>query len=181
MEKDHLKIFIDENRHEFDSDKAPDTVWEKLASQLQYDDPSVNPKNKFPVLYFVSGIAATLLLMITALIGYQIGIRNNNYPENNQVYRSYTLKEKDYLQEINHKMDLLEMNSLDPSIQNDLLELDAVYQELKAELLENRNGNTAQIIDALIKNYNTKIEILEIILEKQIEGKKEEEDEGLQI
>lgn len=180
MEKDDLKIFIDQNRNEFDSEKAPDRVWEKLASQLHYDDPTVNPKNRFPVLYFVSGVAATLLVLITALVGYQIGIRNNSYPENNQAYQSYTLKEKDYLQEINHKMDLLEMNSLDPSIQNDLLELDAVYQELKAELLENQYGNTAQVIDALIKNYNTKIEILEIILKKQLEGKKEE-DEGLQI
>lgn len=180
MENDKLKEFIDQNRLDFESEKAPDKMWSKISAQLSREDSSINNSKK-PLWYFISGIAASLLMLITAMVGYQIGVRNNHSVENTPTYQDYAAKEQIYLQEISDKMSLLKSNPLDNSIQHDLLELDAVYQELKAELLENQNGNSNQIIDALIKNYNTKIDILELILEKQSEGKKAVEDEGLKI
>jgi hypothetical protein len=180
MENDKLKSFIDQHRPDFDTEKAPDIIWTKLSDNLSKAG-SNRRLIKKPIWYFISGVAATLLLLVVALVGYQIGISNLRGFGDNQAIQEYAAKEKVYLQEISDKMQFLQSNQLDNSIQNDLIELDAVYQELKAELLENKHGNSGLILDALIKNYQTKIDILQMILEKQVEGKKEEDNEGFKI
>ena len=54
----------------------------------------------------------------------------------------------------------------DGFVRADFQELDAIYEELKQELEKAPAGNEEQVIQAMINNYQTKIEILERVLEK---------------
>ncbi|MDV7393244.1 hypothetical protein RZS08_17865, partial [Arthrospira platensis SPKY1] len=51
-------------------------------------------------------------------------------------------------------------------VQPDLLQLDEFYQELQLELDRAPKGSEEQIIQAMIRNHQIKLDILERVLEK---------------
>jgi hypothetical protein len=82
--------------------------------------------------------------------------------------------ERQYISEVNNKMQDLEALKIDKTILDDLSQLDAIYMELKSELLSSGGMNQDEIIGALIKNYKTKIELLEFIQQKYEHNKEED-------
>ena len=53
------------------------------------------------------------------------------------------------------------------TIESDLKQLDEIYNQLRQEMIQSNYTNTEVMINAMIKNQKTKIEILENILSKQ--------------
>ena len=69
---------------------------------------------------------------------------------------------------------------------SDLEELQNVYDQLTTELEDGMAPNQNDIIQALIQNYQTRIELLERVLNRLEEGREQmkltsEEDENLEI
>ena len=73
--------------------------------------------------------------------------------------------------EIKEKITQLASYDYDPLINTDLAELDDLLQELKTELQHVPSGKKEQIIEAMIANYKTRLDILEHVL-KRIEKTK---------
>ena len=75
-----------------------------------------------------------------------------------------------YAQKVNASILELKKRSSDNSILEDIEELDAAFQELKKELGQSNAFSNEEIVQAMIENYQMKIEILERVLERLPNG-----------
>lgn len=178
---DRLEKFIQSHRQKFDRYDVPPGNWDKITTAM--DKKNEKPGKVRSMMLFVSGMAASLLIGAVAIFGYQMYYQQqaDNELVSSPTVEEYQELEEYYIQEVNNKMNNLEQYDLDPSVESDLSQLDAIYHELKRELVESNNMNNHEIIEALIKNYKTKIELLEIIKHKQTESKNKEKDETTNI
>ncbi len=79
----------------------------------------------------------------------------------------YQETEQYYKQQVNLKFGELKDTNTKSSVGADLKQLDEIYNQLRQEMIQSNYTNTEVMINAMIKNQKTKIEILENILSKQ--------------
>ncbi|NNF35617.1 MAG: hypothetical protein HKN68_16035 [Saprospiraceae bacterium] len=176
--EDRLEKYIENHRKELDHLDVPGNAWDAINRQL--DDVDHSPRKKGvvkPFYLFVSGIAATLVIGLMGFLSYQYVQSNNMDQEtiSGALPTEFHTIERQYISEVNNKMQDLEALKIDKTILDDLSQLDAIYMELKSELLSSGGMNQDEIIKALIKNYKTKIDLLEFIQQKY-ENNIQEED-----
>ena len=176
--EDRLEKYIERNISSFSNAEPPRSLWDSIEKQLDIEQPQQKRRSIRPLYIFVSGMAASLLIGIIGVFAYEY-VETNEFggiTVSTPAMKEYKELEKYYIQEVNTRMDNLEALQVDKTIEDDLMQLDAIYQELKAELLASGNMNNHEIIEALIKNYKTKIELLEFIQNKYAKSKKNEEE-----
>jgi hypothetical protein len=176
MNKDKIEKFISEHRNEFDQDSPPPMVWLNIEKQLN------NPPSKKAVVRQMKSTSVFRIMQVAAmfvvvmgtglLIGMQINKSDSNIYASPQL-QEFVEAEKHYSNEIDKMWTVVKASNVDEkeSIQDDLNALDAVYNELKNELLSNSNANTDYVINAMIGNYRAKIDILEKVLKEYKEEK----------
>lgn len=161
MNQDALEKYIQEHRAEFDTDVAPAGLWDKISEDLEYSS-----KQKTSVRRLLSIAAAGAVILCTGLlIGLQLSAEDPM--RSNADLVEFAQAEEYYHNQFNVKWS--EYKSIAPAnstVKNDLEQLDEVYNELKAELEQSPDLNTAKVIDALLENYATKIEILEVVMDR---------------
>ena len=81
--------------------------------------------------------------------------------------KQYKETEAFYNTQVIRKLDQLTDPKIKRNVENDLKQLDEIYNELKSEMLNTQHANSSMMIDAMIQNHKTKVEILENILNKQ--------------
>ena len=162
MNKDNLEKFIIERREAFDDKEPPKLAWQKIQKELQKD-------NKIPrriSLWDFTKIAAAVAFLISlgVVIGRQsstpapITVVEENFPEFAEAKNYYEF-------EVDEKLAQLASYSYDASLEEDMSQLDTFMEELEAELEEAPKGSEEKIINAMITNYQTKLDILERVLE----------------
>lgn len=168
---DKLEKFVRENRVAFDDKTPKHLVWEGIEARLnQQVAPETTPKI-IPLrsrLYQYTKIAAVALLLLT--IGGFMGSYWTSQKQTEQlsfgaINEEYQELETFYSEQVNLQMTQLKKYRIDESLMNDIKELDASFSELKKEL--KRSGKEADnevIINAMIENYQSKIDILERVL-----------------
>ncbi len=160
--KDRLENFILDHRDSFD-DQVPDLrVWAAIDKELSVDD---KPEVKIrPLRRFLSVAAAiALLLTIGAAIGLQMG---KQHTVNQLVSTEFQEMQSFYDAQIRSKRNKLASYSHSTIVQEDLEQLEGFLQELRAELEVAPEESRDQIINAMIRNYQTRLEILERVLIK---------------
>jgi len=175
MEK--LEKFIQDNRTSFD-DKTPDrSIWIGIEQKL---DKRGNHKI-FHLKWFKVAVGVILILCCGILIGLNInsvGSATLNYAANPELLK-YKDAESYYALQVNLKYNELKDTTTKANVDEDLKQLDIIYQQLKDEMIRSNYTNTEILIDAMIKNHKTKIEILESILNKQNQNENENESMSL--
>ena len=164
MKEDKLKGFIQKHRDQFDDAVPGAHVWAGIEKKLP------NTQAKSVMLWKWTAAAAVALLLIAS--GVIIGLSSNSY--NSPDYaamQEYAETEKYYVSQVNEKLSAIERQYDDPSLREDLKQLDEIYDELKLELASSDHSNKSEIINAMIMNYQTKVAILEKVLEKVEEAK----------
>jgi antirestriction protein ArdC len=164
-DKNNLEQFIKNNRNQFD-DKMPDSaLWQKIDQQL--------PKQKqegIVISFKAMRMAASFFLILTAgiWIGSQYSAQNPklDYTATPEL-RQFRETEAYYNTLVNQKLNQLQDPVTKTNVQSDMKQLDDIYQEIRKEMLSNEYANSQILIDAMIKNYKTKVDILENILNKQ--------------
>ncbi|MFK8101714.1 MAG: hypothetical protein AB8G15_04295 [Saprospiraceae bacterium] len=160
--KDNLEDFITENRAAFDEATPNLKVWADIDKRI--DQPQ-SSRSIFPVLRKLAAVFA--LLGIGALIGIsmlnqkQLGSDNNLAALGNE----YQEIEAFYQVQISQKVAQLANFQYDQSIKEDLVQLDEFLEELKVALQEAPKEKEEEIINAMINNYKTRVELLERVLE----------------
>lgn len=160
--KDQLEDFIKNNRSAFDIDEPSPMVWAGVERSFR--------RNKLKKIIRFSGIAASVLILISA--GYFMGLRNGNGQINeslfaNEVqYNDFQEAQNFYTKEIDNKMVEVKDLGVESDVQNDLTQLDEIYNDLKKEMLNAQYKDKELLINLMINNYRTKIEILERIIGK---------------
>jgi len=162
MNKDKLEQFIIDRRDAFNDQEPPKMAWEGIQKKL--------PKNnKIPrrvSLWKFTRIAASVAFLLA--IGFLMGRQSFTTQEVAGIEEQFPefLEAKSYYEyEVDEKLTRLASYSYDTSIEEDMSQLDDFMEELKEELEEAPKGAEEQIINAMITNYQTKLDILEKVLE----------------
>ncbi len=179
--RDRFENFIKNNRDQFD-DKVPSLrVWSAIEKQLE------PPKAKRISLLRVASIAASVIILLG------IGALGGNYftqvetttpvASLDKISTEYGEMERDFQKQILDKKAKLASYNYEKVVSKDLEDLDLTLNELRKELINVPKGSEEKIVEAMIKNYKTKIQILEIVLEKidLNNSKKEGQYEGTEM
>lgn len=166
MAHDKLERFIRDNRPLFDDEVPNLKIWADIERQL----PSkVKRPLKARILRMASIAAAVVLLLSTgAAIGiFWIGPQEvPQLAEMEDIDPEVLQMEQFYQSQIQEKYQMLTTYQQDPIVKKDFEQLDQTMLELREELLHAPEGKEEEIINNLIKTYQTKVFILERVLER---------------
>jgi hypothetical protein len=158
---DNLEKFIIENREEFDSELPGLNVWAGIQDKIE-----ITPKVKLFTVRRLSAAAAIVLLFIAGgVIGSQL-TKSNSRKSLSDISPEYAEMENYFNRQVQNKLTVLAKFNKSGVVQQDIHDLDRIYEELQKELQEIPIGKEEQIIEAMINTYQTKIEILEHVLQK---------------
>lgn len=159
---DQLEKFIVENKEQFNDHLPSPDVWANIEKGL-----SEEKAKRFSITKFLGAGAAAIGLLLMGVwfgINFKVddmdrAISNSSFADYKQTEQYYSMQVNNYVQEIN-KIDS------EIKIEDELEQLDEVYEELRDELINAEIRNQDVIINAMINNYQIKIGMLERILEK---------------
>lgn len=177
--ENQLEKFIQNNRQAFDLHDPDPQIWNRIERKLDHK------RDNRVIMLRATKIAAAIvtILSVGILIGTQITSKNMNqlnYAASPEM-KTFRETESFYQQQVNLKLDEVKTVAPESSIEQDLKQLDEIYNELKAELIKSNYVNSDIMINAMIKNHKTKVEILESILEKQKQNKNKNENANISI
>lgn len=176
MKRDKLKQLVDENRQDFDIYQGDfDDLWPEIEQGIARRERSASLK-------WVWRIAAAVVVGA----GLTLMINNFNYASLDSDELAYMISpewaetEQFYAVRINENIAAIKASSVevDPTVFEDIALLDQAYKELKEDLAD--GADNEEVINAMITNYQIKLEILEKILfeirEKEAQGNEENYD-----
>ena len=166
MEKDKLEKYIQDHREDFDQETPPSLIWSDIEKELDEEDSSRKVvRMRTPGIMRIMQIAAMFVVVMG--VGLLIGLQINDNKVNPQI-QEFVEAEKHYSREIDKMWMVVNTSDIEgkEGVQEDLNALDAIYNELKNEMITNPNANTDYVINAMINNYRAKIDILETVLNK---------------
>ena len=128
MGKDYLERFIEAHQSEWDDQKAPPQLWDKIASDLPVSKKANNPWKIFSLIMS--------LIVIALLIAYLMKGSNNEIAPAQEVQLEFAeledFKETEhfYLSSIQVNYEKLNRHGIDATLEEDLSLLDNNYKEL---------------------------------------------------
>ncbi|MGB8358504.1 MAG: hypothetical protein WCD55_07795 [Bacteroidales bacterium] len=174
-----LEEIIRKGRSEFDDREPSDGHFErfsfKLATRLHAG------KTKRSILpYLLKAAVVTLLVTLSSLWSFEHFIKPSlkKTMTLSEVSPEYREVEKYYVREVNfmeNEFTSIDFNNPEQKeiMMKELASMDSVYVELQKEL--KANPNDQRIVDAMIKHYQSKIEVMSYLLDqlKQIKAETE--------
>ncbi|WMN06992.1 hypothetical protein QYS48_27420 [Marivirga arenosa] len=178
MKKDKLEQFINHNRNQFEADFDLDKNWDQLEAKIN------KKKDRHPGWMVAASIAMLLVIgwliydraILTDKINQleQITYNNKPYAEIENYYQINITEKKAKINELSKQNNL--------SVKTDLAALNKKYKDLKSQV--KNQGAHPQLVNAMIQNLQTQIEILEQklnILQELQEYSKNEKQENNEI
>ncbi|MCF8245729.1 MAG: hypothetical protein K9J37_14130 [Saprospiraceae bacterium] len=160
---DNLEKFIRENRPDFDSGVPSLDVWANLDRHLDRQRPSAR------VVWMKRlRVAAAVLVLVTAggFGGAYLTNSSKSVESLADVSPEHAEMERYFNTQVEEKLAKLASYKQDGIVKADIQELDETYNQLKHELENAPEGAEEKIVQAMIETYQTKINILEQVLEK---------------
>ncbi len=181
---DKLEKFIIENRDDFNIYEPSPAVWDKIQKSTKQQK-----VKKLNLKTIVWRAAIIIVIFASAFMFSEYLHQGENILSNRRKDRKiekipqlaeaeayYTSMVNDKLKEINTYFG--DNPDVKKEIQEDLSELDSMYEDLKNDLYD--NIATQEIVEAMIQNYRLKLEILEDILNELTEQDKTIENEKIE-
>ena len=179
--KDNLEKFIAENRDQFDVFDPDEKLWKGVQSRIQKQKRTrISTRG---ILWRAAAVVVIFMLSFAVqefLIREDIWvskrdrtIKTDAIPELKEAEIYYTTMVNDKLNEIQPMIE--EFPELGDELRSDLLELDSIYEGLKADLVDNIAND--EVVEAMIQNYRLKLKILEDIQSFLKETSKTQENE----
>lgn len=169
---DNFEKYIKAHRDAFD-DRNPDPlVWERIAAQL----PAPRAEGRRLAMWKWTAAAAAVIALV--MMGIVAGMFIHRGMGMDPAYAEFIETQKYYQSQYNEKKSELSQYVYDPEVDEDLEELDRMFEELSEELATTNKPNKSELINAMIQVYKTRIELLERVM-GQIENKTDEESTDL--
>jgi hypothetical protein len=169
MQRDNLEQFIFENRESFDDATPSLKVWGEIDRAISA------PKLKTMKLRSLMRIAAAIaLLLITGgVVGSYLSRSQHEDTATiiDAVAPEYMEMEQYYQDQINTKVKQLTQYDPNSPVLKDLKQMDQAMTELKDELKNAPKGKEEEIVATMIQTYQTKVAILERVLEYMRQAK----------
>jgi len=163
---DRLEQFVGKNRRAFDQATPNLKVWAAIDRALEAQRPAARVRT----LWRSVRVAASVIILLA--LGSLIGMYTYKYthtqtlPTLAEIAPEYAELEQYYSAQVSNRMQELSRTDQAATVQPDIQQLDELYQELQLELDKAPKGSEEQIIQAMIRNYQIKLDILERVLEK---------------
>lgn len=162
---DHLEKFIVENQEKFNDNIPSPEVWEHIEKELKEVK-----SNKFSIRKLMVAVSAAIgLIMMGVFFGINYGSDGLDHAISNSSFTDYKETEQYYALQVKNYIGQIKDNDTKSNIEEELEQLDEVYQELRDELINAEIKNQDIIINAMIENYQVKIGMLKRILDKTTE------------
>ncbi|WP_321286757.1 hypothetical protein [uncultured Sunxiuqinia sp.] len=168
MNKDRLEEFVRNNSEDFDIYSPSPEVWEKLNEQL------TSPTIKQPKNLNWLKIAAVIALAIigSGVVVTQLMMPDQQYKFAQEVdpeMKELIEAEAYYAQQVDGKLrEIRKCYQLIPELQmeveDDLQELESMYNNLKTDLKENVSNK--EVIEAMIENNRFRMKLVDQVLEQ---------------
>ncbi len=166
-----LEEIFRKERGAFDDREPSDGHFERFTFKLATRLHTVRTKRSI-VPYLAKAAVVTLLVTLSSLWSYDHFIKPNlkrsmTLSEVSPEYReveSYYVTQVNYMEKEFSDLDLENNPEQKEIMQQELRSMDSIYVELKKDL--KKNPDDQRIINAMIKHYQTKIEIMSYILEQ---------------
>jgi hypothetical protein len=165
---DNLEKFINQNRSSFD-DQVPNLdVWAKINDQLEQES---KPKVKQIRMYtYLGRVAAACLLIFVGAFGSYEYFNSNNQDVMASSFETmapeYAGEVAVYQQQVSLRMNKLANYKSAHRVSDDMIQLDEAFDELLNELENVPYSRREQILEALIANFQNKINVLDKVLEE---------------
>ncbi len=173
MQKDNLERFISDNRDAFDKAAPRMKVWEGIEQKIEQ-----KPAKRIAIWKFARMAAAVALLLG---VGAAMGVYFSNGQQQvantfSNISPEHAEMEEYFKAEIQSRTKKLASFNKDKTVNEDLVQLEDLLKDLEKELQQSPPANNERIIDAMIQNYRTRIELLEHVLNR-IDHKEEKKEE----
>ncbi len=166
MKTDRLEDFIKNNRDDFDFREPSPEVWENIIAK--------NKKTKVVVLrkYLVRIAAVITIAIVVSAVVFQTNILNTGQFANNNTdpeIKELLEAEAFYAHQVDSKLKEIRkcyytFPELKEEVENDLDELENMYQVLKIDLKENISNKV--VIEAMIENNRYRLKLVDDVLEQ---------------
>lgn len=160
--KDKMEDFIRGQRAAFDDLEPNLGVWDKI-------DAALPEQQKARVIPWRRFMAAASILILVGLVGfwaYDAGKQQGVAMTLSEISPEMGEVEAYYKAEIQNKTALLTSLSPDHEVNHDLVEVESFMQELRNDLKDVSPQEREIVIQAMIENYRTRLEILERVLDR---------------
>ncbi len=166
---DPIDVLIKKNRDYFDQEEPFEGHFERFQKKLEADNAG---KIQFPYRDILKIAAVVVLVVLSALWVYeQLGPGQpgeNSYPLAEEA-PEYKEVEIYYMSTINEKYDQIKSVDFNDPRQKEILlkelkEMDSIYHNLQKDL--QMNPGDERVINALIKHYRIKLEVMSKILDQ---------------
>lgn len=163
-----LEEFVKNNQNLFNTEEPPEGHFDRFNAKLNRK----SGKSR-SLLYRSMKYAAVIIFLISGFLIYDQGnifnkndvlVENNNEEEDFSEVASYYDSQIDQKFEELNSITCKQGESQKETVNNDLNELTESYEELQSEL--NNNPNNPIVRSAVINNYQMRIEILDIVINK---------------
>jgi len=163
MQKDNLEQFISQNRTSFDKAAPSLKNWDAIEKKLDKKE-----AKRIPLWRFIRTTAAVFALLgIGAAMGvYFSGSSNTVATTFGTISPEHAEMEEYFEAEIEKRTKQLASFNKDEFVYDDLVQLEDLLKDLEKELQETTKANNEHIIEAMIKNYQTRIDLLERVLKR---------------
>jgi hypothetical protein len=154
---DPLAEFVATHRDAFDTETPPPRLVHSVVPPA--------PARRRQLFRYLGAIAAGLLLLFTVYqigntSGYRAGQEEIIARELHKLDPDFAEAERFYQQRIAAEFTKVSAVNNDPQLREDLLELDRATADIRALLLEVPPSQRATLVNELIGNYRTKLDIL---------------------
>ena len=175
---DNFEKHIRENTTEFDEHKADKAkLWAAIAQELKTEEPKVIPLWKSPMLRIAASVV--LLIGLAGFIG--MSVLENGTTETQYASKELLDIDMHYNSLVAYQVQLVKDNkNLSSTYKDEFLtfmdELDEEYAVLKLEM--NKNLDNELVLEAIVKNYKKRIELIENLLSQINDSKLTDDDYG---
>ena len=166
--EDNLDNLFKTLQNDFDVEIPNKHHEDRFLAKLKKQNRQVEPAKKtFPFLKPLMAVAATVILLITLTIAFQK--QDNNTADLASVSPEMAKTQSFFTATIAQELKQLEKENapeVQPLIQDALKQLNVLeinYEKLKLDLT--KSGNDKRVIYAMIANFQSRIEILESVME----------------
>jgi len=159
--RDSLEQFIADNREAFDKEVPSLKVWAAIDKTLHPEQKKV----RFTWSYFRIAASILLLIGVGMTAGIAISKKHNSERVLANISPEFNEMEDFYQRKLAAVRTTVPVSAIDPAMQSDLNQLESVMHELQAEYKKAPESSREQIIRAMITTYQSKLKILERLLE----------------
>lgn len=163
MHRDSLERWIEDHRESFDEAVPSLKVWAEIDKRM-----SARHTRRMTIWRGLRVAAAVVALLFTGAVAglYLAGGPPPATTSLETFSPEYAEMARYYESQIDQRVQQLAAYQHGDAVLEDFEQLDALMAELRQELLSAPAGKEEQILENLIRSYQTKVEILERVLER---------------